>query len=183
MLLPTCWIYFLFTTSRDVGGGSPTRLAGSAWWFFQRSFSLLKEQPPLSLPMCFVMNHTLWKRWKVHHEELKPLGCDLFGPTVPFLSLRASLSPHPRVQSSPTPALWTLRVQLNGNALTVGSHAVRDGGRSEGVALLRVDELAHGRQLVHAVHFVEGWRAVTIRRLRLHRGPGNTNRAMTVSGC
>lgn len=53
-------------------------------------------------------------------------------------------------------------MQLNGDALTVGSHAIRNGGRSEGVALLRVDKLAHRRQLVHAVHFVERWRAVTI---------------------
>lgn len=52
----------------------------------------------------------------------------------------------------------------------VGSHAIRNGGGSEGVALLRVDKLAHGRQLVHAVHFVQRWGAVTVGRLRLHRG-------------
>lgn len=46
--------------------------------------------------------------------------------------------------------------------LTVGSHAIWHGGGSEGVALLRVDKLAHGRQLVHAVHFVQRWGAVTV---------------------
>lgn len=35
---------------------------------------------------------------------------------------------------------------------------------------LRVDKLAHRRQLVHAVHFVQRWGAVTVQRLRLHRG-------------
>lgn len=72
-------------------------------------------------------------------------------------------------------------MQLKGDALTVGSHAVRDGGGGEGVALLRVDKLAHGGQLVHAVHFVQRRGAVTVCRLRLHRGPSNTNRGITVS--
>lgn len=84
--------------------------------------------------------------------------------------------PDPRAESSPTLALLVLQLQLKGDILTVGSHAIRNGGGSEGVALLRVDKLAHGRQLVHAVHFVQRWGAVTVGRLRLHRGPGNTNR-------
>lgn len=46
--------------------------------------------------------------------------------------------------------------------LTVGSHALRHGGGGEGIALLWVDKLAHGRQLVHAVHFVQRWGAVTV---------------------
>lgn len=46
--------------------------------------------------------------------------------------------------------------------LTVASHALRHGGGSQGVALLWVDKLTHGRQLVHAVHFVQRWRAVTV---------------------
>lgn len=83
--------------------------------------------------------------------------------------------PDPRAESSPTLALLVLQLQLKGDVLTVGSHAIRNGGGSEGVALLRVDKLAHGRQLVHAVHFVQRWGAVTVGRLRLHRGPGNTN--------
>lgn len=52
----------------------------------------------------------------------------------------------------------------------VGSHAITNGGGSEGIELLRVDKLAHRRQLVHAVHFVQRWGAVTIQRLRLHQG-------------
>lgn len=47
-------------------------------------------------------------------------------------------------------------------ALTVGSHAIGNGGGSEGVALLGVDKLAHRRQLVHTVHFVQRWGAVTV---------------------
>lgn len=43
--------------------------------------------------------------------------------------------------------------------LTVPSHAVGDGGGRQGVALLRVDELADGGQFVHAVHFAKGRRA------------------------
>lgn len=46
--------------------------------------------------------------------------------------------------------------------LTVGSHAVGYGGGGEGVALLGVDELAHRRQLVHTVHFVQRRGAITV---------------------
>lgn len=73
--------------------------------------------------------------------------------------------------------LWQLKREL----LTVGAHALRHGGGGEGVALLWVDKLAHGRQLVHAVHFAQRWGAVTVGRLRLHRGPGNTNMGTVVS--
>lgn len=58
--------------------------------------------------------------------------------------------------SSPVLALFILW-QLKGGVLTVGSHALRHGGGSQGVALLWVDKLAHRRQLVHAVHFVQRW--------------------------
>ena len=85
-----------------------------------------------------------------------------FVPLCLSLSLRASLSPIPEQSLPLTLALETLQLLLKGDALTVGSHAVRNGGGSEGVALLRVDKLAHGRQLVHAVHFVQRWGAVTV---------------------
>lgn len=83
-------------------------------------------------------------------------------------------------RSSPVLALCILW-QLKREMLTVGSHALRHGGGGEGVALLWVDKLAHGRQLVHAVHFAQRWGAVTVGRLRLHRGPRNTNMGTVVS--
>lgn len=49
--------------------------------------------------------------------------------------------------------------------LTVGSHAVRDGGWGQGIALLGVNELADRGQLVHAVHFAERRRVGAIGRL------------------
>lgn len=76
------------------------------------------------------------------------------------LSLGKNIFGHPKA-SSPVLALFILW-QLKREMLTVGSHALRHGGRGEGVALLWVDKLAHGRQLVHAVHFVQRWGAVTI---------------------
>lgn len=34
MLLPTSWTYFLLTISKNVEGGSPSRLVGSGLFFF-----------------------------------------------------------------------------------------------------------------------------------------------------
>lgn len=70
--------------------------------------------------------------------------------------------------------------------LTVGSHAVGDGGWGQGVALLGVDELADRGQLVHAVHFAEWWRVGAIGGLRLHGSPanqGDVRTGITGAGC
>lgn len=53
------------------------------------------------------------------------------------------------------------------STLTV-SQASGHAGRGEAVALLRVDELAHRRQLVH---FAVSWGAGVVRILRLHGSP------------
>lgn len=112
--------------------------------------------------MHFVMNLTLKKWEKVHNEKLWPLTLINSVPLCLSLSLRVSL-PHIPEQSLPlTLVLSVLQLPLKGDALTVGCHAIRNGGGSEGVALLRVDKLAHRRQLVHAVHFVQRWGAVTV---------------------
>lgn len=54
------------------------------------------------------------------------------------------MSLPPLKHSAPVLALLSLW-QLKRSVLTVASHALRHGGGSEGVALLWVDKLAHGR--------------------------------------
>lgn len=52
--------------------------------------------------------------------------------------------------------------ERGGGSLTVCSHAVRDGGWGQCVALLGVYELADRGQLVHAIHLAERWRVGAI---------------------